>query len=41
MDGMHRVCKAFIEQRKYISAVKFTELHKPDYVGKQPDELPY
>ena len=41
MDGMHRVCKAFIEQRKYISAVKFSELHKPDYVGKQPDELPY
>jgi len=41
MDGMHRVCKAFLEGRKTISAVKFLELHEPEYVGKQPDELPY
>jgi hypothetical protein len=41
MDGMHRVCKASIEGRKFISAVRLTELPKPDYVGKQPDELPY
>ena len=41
MDGMHRVCKASIDGHKFISAVKLTELHKPDYVGKQPDELPY
>lgn len=41
MDGMHRVCKAFLDERKTILAVKFTELHEPDYVGKQPDELPY
>ena len=41
MDGMHRVCKAFLERRKTISAVKFVELHEPEYVGKQPDELPY
>jgi len=41
MDGMHRVCKASIDGHKYISAVRLTELHKPDYIGKQPDELPY
>lgn len=41
MDGMHRVCKAFLEEQKSISAVRFDELHEPDYIGKQPDELPY
>ncbi len=41
MDGMHRVCKAFLESRATISAVKFTELHEPEYIGKQPHELPY
>ena len=41
MDGMHRVCKAYLEGRDLISAVRFAELHGPDYIGKQPDELPY
>ena len=41
MDGMHRVCKAFLDARETIPAVKFAELHTADYVGKQPDELPY
>ncbi len=41
MDGMHRVCKAHLEARETIIAVKFATLHEPDYVGKQPDELPY
>lgn len=41
MDGMHRACKAFIEERKTISAVKFSEPLEPDHTGKQPDELPY
>ena len=41
MDGMHRVCKAFLAESKYVSAVKLVVLHEPDYVGKQPDELPY
>jgi hypothetical protein len=41
MDGMHRVGKASIEGHKFISAVRLTELGKPDYIGKQPDELPY
>ena len=41
MDGMHRVCKALIEAHDTIPAVRFNELHEPDYIGKQPDELPY
>lgn len=41
MDGMHRVCKAFLEEHETIPAVRFPKLHDPDYVGKQPDELPY
>ena len=41
MDGMHRVCKAILESRVTISAVRFKELHDPDYIGKQPHELPY
>jgi len=41
MDGMHRVCKAHIDGLEYISAVMLTELQEPDFVGKQPDELPY
>ena len=41
MDGMHRVCKAFLEAHTTILAVRFAKLHEPDYVGKQPDELPY
>ena len=41
MDGMHRVCKAFLEEHKTISAVKLIELHEPDHIGKQPHELSY
>lgn len=41
MDGMHRVCKAFLESHKTVSAVRFVELHEPDYIGIQADELPY
>lgn len=41
MDGMHRVCRAYLEKHESLLAVKFAELHEPDYVGKQPDELPY
>jgi hypothetical protein len=41
MVGMHRVCKASIDGHKFISAVRLTELQKPDYIGKKPDELPY
>ena len=41
MDGMHRVCKALLAGHQSISAVRLLELNKPDYVGKQPNELPY
>ena len=41
MDGMHRVCKAILRGNTHILAVRFSEYIEPDYVGKQPDELPY
>ena len=41
MDGMHRVSKALIEGRDTIEAVQFENDPEPDYVGCQPDELPY
>lgn len=33
MNGMHRVCKVFIEAQETILAVRFTELHDPDNSG--------
>ena len=41
MDGMHRVCKALILGRETISAVRFKQDPEPDYVGVDPDDLPY
>jgi hypothetical protein len=42
MDGMHRVCKAYIEGRNKITVVQFVIDPEPDYVDiKSPDELPY
>ena len=41
MDGRHRLAKALREGRPTIDAVQFAEDPPPDYVGKQPDELPY
>jgi len=41
MDGMHRVCKAYILGEKSIRAVRFPSYIQPDYVGKEPAELPY
>jgi hypothetical protein len=41
MDGMHRICKALLEGREEIEAVRFVEDPKPDFVGVQPDDLPY
>lgn len=40
-DGMHRVCKALIEGRKTIRAVRFDVEPEPDYVDVRSDELPY
>ena len=41
MDGMHRVSNALLEGRSEIEAVRFAEDPEPDYVGVDPDELPY
>ena len=41
MDGMHRVCKALLEGRSEIDAVRFVDDPAPDYVGVDPDDLPY
>ena len=41
MDGMNHVCRAYLEERELIVAVRFEVLHEPDYIGKQPEELPH
>ncbi len=41
MDGMHRVCKAYISGRKTIKARKFDTIPEPDFVNVPADELPY
>ena len=41
MDGMHRVCKAFIEGLKTVKAVRLLVMPEPDFVGIPVDQLPY
>ena len=41
MDGMHRVCKAYIEGMNTIEVVQFNNDPDPDFVGKYPGDLPY
>src|SRR5580658_3553502 len=41
MDGMHRVCKALLEGRGEVEAVRFVQDPEPDYIGVDPDDLPY
>jgi hypothetical protein len=41
MDGMHRVCKALLQNRTEIDAVRFVHDPEPDYIGVHPDDLPY
>ena len=41
MDGRHRLAKALLEGRSTIEAVQFSEDPPPDFVGKEPEELPY
>lgn len=41
MDGMHRVCKAILEERSEVLAVQFVTDPDPDYVGCDPGSLPY
>lgn len=41
MDGRHRIAKAALEGRATISAVQFDTDPPPDYVGREPEDLPY
>lgn len=41
MDGMHRVCKAWMSGRRTIKAFKLSELPQPDFIGVPVDQLPY
>ena len=41
MDGMHRVAKALLQGRTHIDVVRFPRDPDPDYVGMNPDDLPY
>jgi hypothetical protein len=41
MDGMHRVAKAALLGCTTIEAVQFASELEPDFVGREPHELPY
>ncbi len=41
MDGMHRVCKAFMEGRTHVLAVQFPHDPEPDFINREPESLPY
>jgi hypothetical protein len=41
MDGMHRVLRAFLVGRSHLPAVRFISDPLPDYVGVDPEALPY
>lgn len=41
MDGMHRVVKALLQGREFVLAYRLPTLPGPDFVGADPDRLPY
>lgn len=41
MDGMHSVVKAFLEGHRFLLVYRLPFLPEPDYVGIDPDDLPY
>ena len=41
MDGRHRIAKAAMSGYDVIEAVQFDVDPPPDYIGREPDELPY
>ena len=41
MDGMHRICKAYLLNNKKIRAIRLINLPEPDYKNIHPDELIY
>jgi hypothetical protein len=41
MDGMHRAAKAAMQNVTNLPAKRFSQDPEPDYVGVNPDDLPY
>lgn len=41
LDSMHRVVKAFLEGRTHFLVYRLPVLPEPDYLGVDPDDLPY
>jgi hypothetical protein len=41
MDGMHRVLRDIRLGQSHVPAVRFSVDPAPDYVGVDPDDLPY
>lgn len=41
MDGMHRVLKALLAGHSHLTVVRFRSDVEPDFVGVDPDDLPY
>ena len=41
IDGMHRVAKAFLQEKETVETVRFSEDPEPDYVDVKPGDLPY
>ena len=41
MDGMHRVCKAHIQNKETLKAVQFKTDPEPDYKNVDEDDLSY
>jgi len=41
MDGMHRICKALLDGLSDIEAVRFVQDPEQDFIGVNPDDLPY
>jgi hypothetical protein len=41
MDGMHRILKAVVAGHKSVQAVRFVTDPEPDFIGVEPEDLPY
>ncbi len=41
MDGMHRLCKAWLTQQSQLAAVQFAQTPEPDHIGVSLEDLPY
>lgn len=41
MDGMHRIVQALLAGDTTITAIRLPETPPPDYIGVDPDKLPY